>query len=87
MKTFEFILFTPKPERAHERTYDSQGNLVSAIEPESGAVRITQRNHDGSYSQRVHPDILPANQEWRVAHIPLHPTGMLQPHYNVRKKQ
>jgi hypothetical protein len=78
---------TSESRQPFERTYDPQGNLVSAIEPEPGAVRITQRNRDGSYSQRVHHNILPINQEWRVISVPLHPIGMLKPHYNVRKKQ
>ena len=70
-----------------ERTYDVHGNLVSAIEPEPGAVRVTQRQSNGSYDQRVHHDSLPSNQEWRVVNVSLHPIGMLPPHYNVRKKQ
>lgn len=70
-----------------EINYDAEDNLVSAISPEPGAVRITQRQSNGSYEQRVHPDNLPPNQEWRVIEVPLHPIGMLNPHYNVRKKQ
>ncbi len=73
-----------------ERTYDAYGNLVSAIDPEPGVVRVTQRQSNGSYEQRVYHDTLPADQEWRVVNVPLHPTGMLTPHFNVkdvRKKQ